>query len=175
MGSARGTQSRLRQREDGATLVEFALLAPLIFALLLGMFTGGLALSRKNSMTSAVRESARLGATLPNSTTWATTVQNRVLSLAPGDISAAEVCVKLVITTGTDAEPTESTQRSTACALPAGTEPSTANIPRNQCVTKVWARTSSPFQVIFFNRNLILDAASVSRYERGSPPSCSPT
>jgi Flp pilus assembly protein TadG len=159
---------------SGATLVEFALLAPLIFALLLGMLTGGLALSRKNSVENAVREATRLGATLPNATTWATAVQTRVREVSSGELANSDICVELALTTGTVASPSESTQRSTSCTLPAATEPSSSDIPRNQCIVKVWARTTSDFQVIFFDRTVTLDGSSVSRFERGSAPNCTP-
>ncbi|MDQ1402184.1 MAG: TadE-like protein [Actinomycetota bacterium] len=52
------------QNEDGASLVEFALILPLFVMLLLGMFTGGLAYNTKLSLTSATREASRYGATL---------------------------------------------------------------------------------------------------------------
>lgn len=176
MANLRVQRRRANKAEGGASLVEFALLAPLIFALLLGMLTGGLSLSRKNSAENAVREGARLGATLPNAATWAAAVQTRVREVAGGDLTNDEICVELVLTTGSVASPTEDTKRATAsCALPASTEPSSADIPRNQCVVKVWARTTSDFEVIFFSRTLTLDGSSVSRFERGAAPNCTPT
>ena len=169
------SRSRSERPDGGASLVEFALLAPLIFALLLGMLTGGLALSRKNSVENAVREGARLGATLPDATTWAAAVQTRVSEIADGDLGTDDICVELALTTGTAASPTESTQRATVCSLPAAAEPSSSDIPRNECIVKVWARTTSNFQVIFFSRALTLDGSSVSRFERGSAPNCTPS
>lgn len=176
MASQRRRRSPTGQPDTGATLVEFALLAPLIFALLLGMLTGGIALSKKNSMESAVREGARLGATLPNTATWAAGVRTRVGELAGGDLRPTDICVKLVLTAGTPASPTETTHRtaSPACTVPGSAEPSTSDIPRGQCVVKVWGRTTSEFEVIFFDRNLTLDASSISRFERGTAPNCSP-
>jgi hypothetical protein len=163
------TATRRRTRSPGATLVEFALLAPLLFALLLGTITAGIALSARNSMENAVREGARFGATLPEADGWAAAVQGRVVELAGGDIGSADVCVALVQKVGT----LETVRRSTACALPAGAEPVATDVPPGQCAVKVWARTSRGLNVIFFNRSVTLDASSVNRYEReGSPATC---
>jgi len=53
-----------RQDESGSAIVEFALVVPLLFALLFGMFSGGLAYNRKLALTNGVREGSRYGATL---------------------------------------------------------------------------------------------------------------
>lgn len=172
MASQRCRRSPSDPRDRGATLVEFALLAPLIFALLLGMLTGGLSLSRKNSMENAVREGARLGATLPNATTWAEGVRTRVREVSSDDLQTGDICVELALTSGTVAAPTEATQRATPCTLPVSVEPSSSDIPRNQCIVKVWARRTSEFEVIFFDQTLTLDTSSISRFERGTAPSC---
>lgn len=156
--------------DRGASLVEFALLAPVLFALLLGMVTGGLALSTKNSMENAVREGARFGSTLPENDAWASAVQTRVVELSGDDLTAANVCVELI--RKADAT-TETQRRSSSCALPASAEPFAANVPTGQCAVKVWARQSSELNVIFFSRSLTLDTANVNRYERaGDPATC---
>lgn len=50
--------------ERGAAIVELAIVVPLLFALIFGMFSGGLAYNRKLTLTNAVREGSRYGATL---------------------------------------------------------------------------------------------------------------
>ena len=70
MGEARVTSEvrtrRLRARgDDGAALVEFALVFPLLAMLLLGMVTAGFAYNQKLAITNGVREGSRFGATLP--------------------------------------------------------------------------------------------------------------
>lgn len=160
----RRSLQRRRSRERGASLVEFALLAPLLFALLLGMITGGLALSAKNSMTNAVREGGRLGATLPEgsdwSTDWATDVRSQVVELAGGDLEADEVCVQMLkVGTGTLGQICHSSITSLA-----PTTPATASA--GSCVVKVWARRGADLNVIFFSRELTLDAQAVGLYER---------
>lgn len=61
-----GTRPRhhLFARERGASAVEFAILAPLFFMLVFGMFTGALAFNEKNELTHGTRDGTRYGATL---------------------------------------------------------------------------------------------------------------
>lgn len=157
--------------ERGASLVEFALLAPLIFALIFGMLTGGLALSRKNSMENAVREAARLGATLQEDAAWAGKVQARAVQLSSGDLATDQVCVELVQADGTAAGVTK---RSTACSLPASAEPSAAAVPAGTCVVKIWAERPARFNFIFASPAITLTTEAINRYERtGTPVACS--
>jgi Flp pilus assembly protein TadG len=51
--------------ERGASAVEFALIAPLFFMLVFGMFSGGLLYNEKSQVTYASREATRYGSTLP--------------------------------------------------------------------------------------------------------------
>lgn len=166
----RARVGRRGRGENGAALVEFALIAPLVFALLLGMFTGGMALSRKNSMTNAVRESARLGATLTEDSNWAVAVRDRAVALSGGDLGTSQVCVKLIRKTSSS---TEQTRKSTPSSCPFGGEPSSAGIPVGECAVKVWAQRTSDMEVVFFSKTLTLNASSMNRYERaGDPATC---
>jgi hypothetical protein len=61
-----GSWLRLRRRtarEDGASAVEFAILAPIVFGILFGTLTGGFAWNSQQQITHAAREAARFGAT----------------------------------------------------------------------------------------------------------------
>lgn len=89
-------------RERGAVVVEFALVLPILVALLLGVTTAGLAYNKKLNMTYATREGARFGATVPpsqswTSGTWASNVRDLVVARSGGDLDAAAVCVSLVV------------------------------------------------------------------------------
>ncbi len=53
---------RLARQQRGAAAVEFALIAPLLFMLLFGIFEFGLAWSQKNVYLGAAREGARYAA-----------------------------------------------------------------------------------------------------------------
>ena len=94
-------------REQGAALVEFALILPVVLMLIFGMITAGLTYNHKIDLTHAAREGARYGATLaqlqcsgsPNpcgTQTWAQVVQSVVVQRAAGDLTASQVCVALV-------------------------------------------------------------------------------
>lgn len=92
---------RMRRTDRGAALVEFALLIPVFMALVLGMFSGGIAYNHKLQMTGAVREGGRYGGTIPAtqtfaSGTWASNVRDLVVARSAGDLVNAQVCVSLV-------------------------------------------------------------------------------
>ena len=55
---------RIRSEERGAALVEFALVVPLLMAMMCVIIDFGLALHTLNNLTSALREGARYGAVL---------------------------------------------------------------------------------------------------------------
>ena len=158
--------------DEGAALVEFAIIMPLVFALFLGMFTGGISLSRRNSMTNAVREGARLGATLPEDGAWVAAVQGRVVQLAAGDLTSAQVCVQLVQKSDTSADIIRKS------LLPAGcsgvTPPTLTGVAEGECAVRVWASRTTVLQVVFFSQTITLDADAIGRYERsGVPATCS--
>ena len=154
--------------ERGAAMVEFALVLPILASLLLGVVTGGSAYNRKLSMTNAVREGARFGATLipasvtpPN--TWLSAVGDRTVQLSAGDLTSTQVCVKLVREAGA----TDNNVLTSSCpASMTVNEPAMpANLANGDCVVKVWAQRPDRLQVFFFSTNLTLKASSVSRYE----------
>jgi hypothetical protein len=137
-------------------------------ALVLGMFTGGLAYNRKISMTNAVREGSRFGATLEQSTDWANTVRSRTVELSGGDLTEDQVCAKLVTITVTG-EDTVVENSSPSCSLSGEpSAPSGADV--DTCLAKVWAQRNSEFQALFFTVDLTLNAKSVNRYERDCSP-----
>ena len=99
---------RVERDERGAALVEFALVFPLFMTLVLGMFSGGLAYNRKNTLINAAREGARYGATLAPASVdpgppsagideWARQVTDAVEQNAEGDlrdgVAGREICV----------------------------------------------------------------------------------
>lgn len=173
MRDSRGITRRVgaeRRRVPGASLVEFALLVPLLFMLLLGIITAGLALATKNSMTNAVREAARLGETLapPDDAApwnwdrdWAVPVKDRVVHLAAGDLKDAEVCVQLV-DVSKPGQPVSS-YPSSGCplAMPTPATPASAT----GCVVKVWAKRTATLSIFLSAWQLDLEAKAVGRFE----------
>ena len=58
---------RFRRESSGAAMVEFAIVAPLLFALIFGIIDFGRVFFLYNNLTNAAREGARLGAVLRQS------------------------------------------------------------------------------------------------------------
>lgn len=165
-------RGRRSQQEQGAALVEFALVLPLICALLLGLTSGGMAYNRKISLTNGLREGARFAATLDGPTTngWATDVQSRSAELTQGDLTAAQVCVKLV-KKGTGDVYSLLPASSTCASSAEPAMPETAAT--GDCVVKVWAARPDKLQAMFFTSAVTLRASAVARYEAkvtGSTP-----
>lgn len=144
--------------QRGAVFVEFAMVLPLLLALVLGIFTGGLAYTHKISVVEAVREGARYGASLPLGTgvdavnAWEDGVRNRVVSASAGEVALADVCVKLVLPTG-----------GSDCGL--ADPPGATNEPAVHLV-KVRATKPAQIQFFFFTNNLVLHGNLVARFER---------
>lgn len=150
-------------------MVEFVLVLPLVVALMLGIFTGGIALNHKLSITEAAREGARYGATVPqNQCTpscsgmdWAHLVQSVALGRANGD--ASSVCVALV--TGSSGSLAAIGSGYTTAG---GTSPCFADTGPDigQRVQVQVQRTGDQLQYFFGKKNLTLVANSTARYEQ---------
>ena len=67
-----------RRAERGQSLVEFALIAPLLFLLLFGVIQFGFLMGGQIGLTNGVRETARYAATVPTATT--VQVRNELLN-----------------------------------------------------------------------------------------------
>ncbi len=149
---------RPQRNQRGTALVEFAMVLPLAFALLLGIFTGGVAYSNKIGLVEAVREGARFGASLPMGsgagavTTWETQVKNRVVAASGGDVAFADICVKFVLPTG-----------GTDCGL--ADPPGASNEPTIHLV-KVSAVRSATLEFFFFTSQKVMQGKLVARFER---------
>lgn len=169
----RGRRAGVR-REQGAAVVEAALTLPLVVMLIFGMFTGGMALSQKNSIENAAREASRLGSTLEivdTDTTgvkaWLDDVSAAAISASTGELDATDpgqyVCVALVGTSnGTDGRKIIS---GGAATYDTGACPDMSCPAGRPCVHVKLQRTAD-FDVILFRQALTLDASSVSIFER---------
>jgi Flp pilus assembly protein TadG len=83
-GALRALAFRFRRETTGSAVVEFALLAPVLFMLLIGMFQFGIMINNYIQLTEAVRVGGRTLAISRGSTTPVTTTRNAVFSSAPG-------------------------------------------------------------------------------------------
>ena len=82
-------------------MVEFALVLPVLVALMLGSITAGFAINDDLQLTHSTREGARYGASIPEdevfaSGTWAENVRNLAVERFGGGLAAADVCVALI-------------------------------------------------------------------------------
>jgi Flp pilus assembly protein TadG len=181
---------RTARRERGAALVEFALIAPLLMMLVMGILTGGTAYEQKIAITHAAREGGRFGATLAldqifTSGTWATNIQQLVISRASNDLNvpSANVCVSLVEgsagsgggvyvvgPTSNPATPNAATSYTTlttgGAATPCDTTetyPLTANDLGRRVQVRV--RRGATLQAVMFSMNLTLTANATVKYE----------
>ena len=92
---ARGTRRRLLHREDGASAVEFALIAPLLFMIVFGILYFGVAFMKMQNLRSAVREGGRAAAVgAPTVGEVQSKVQTASLGSIPnaGDVSVNRLC-----------------------------------------------------------------------------------
>jgi hypothetical protein len=84
-------------------MVEFALIMPVLFMLIVGMLTGGVVMNRQLSLTHATREAARYGASVPAGqfdgveANWAPEVRKIAMERS-GDVlqDPDNVCVALI-------------------------------------------------------------------------------
>jgi Flp pilus assembly protein TadG len=160
-----GTEGNRPRGDRGAAIVEFALITPLFFALVLGMFTGGILANRQMEVTHAAREGARYGASLPveetfSSGTWATSVRDVVVERSDGQLSAAKVCVALVdgdTPVPVSDDHTTKTDGS-ACFDDSASAESGLRV-------QVRAVTSGRLEVVFFSRDVEVSATVTALHE----------
>lgn len=150
-------------------MVEFAFILPVLMSLLLGTATGGIAYNTKITMTDAVREGSRFGATLNDSTAFATSVRDRTRELSVSQLENGDICVQLVRAGSPDTiVRSYYPSSSPSCPPSFGSVPETPAMPAGYCVVKVWAHKEADLQAFFFTSTLDLKAQSVAAYERGA-------
>lgn len=168
---------RRRSPDGGASLVEFAFIMPVLFTLLIGIFTGGLTLSRQNSVENAVREGTRFGAVNPvdeaNRFTYVGQVVDQAKAAATGDLDdgVADKTICAAYTDGTTfwkiTEDSTGT-RSQASGVGESFECIAGGDGRPSAEERVQVSASrtSEIEGVFFSLNPTLSSQSVTRYER---------
>lgn len=158
--------------ERGASAVEFALVVPFLCLLLVGMITTGFTYSDHLSITNAVREGARFGAsavytqTSPSITPaqWASSIQTRVHDVyfnSGSTLTTGDVCVDLVDSSGTSVI---SGPVGNNCGTAPGAPTSMA---AGSCAVKVWTRKPASITLVIApTLNFNIGASSVSYYGR---------
>jgi hypothetical protein len=170
--------------DDGAALVEFALVFPILFALILGMVSAGLAWNQRLQLTHGAREGARYGAIVTpdqafsNGQGWGVNVLDVLIERAGGDLEAdgATACVSLVSDDPGVVYSSDHVARSTytagAWATPTtGGAPCIANqaypVSATDIGLRVQATLSRPgqFETLFLSRDLDLTAQATAKSE----------
>ncbi|MGH9278547.1 MAG: TadE family protein [Acidimicrobiales bacterium] len=133
---------------------------PILFALLLGITTGGQAYASKISVVEAVREGARFGASLQLGqgataiSTFESAVTSRVVAAGGGSLAAGDVCVRIVLPIG-----------GTDCGVP---DPAGASAEPNVHIVKVSGSRQATIGFFFFATKTTVSAKLGARYERDS-------
>ena len=155
--------------------MEFALVVPVLAALLLGTVTAGLAYNRNNSLNNASREAARYGATLPvgsDLTTWLNTVADVARESASGDldpaVSGQQLCVAYVHPAGTTADDRTTRLIEVAGSRTVGVGSPCFNDGRPGTERRVQVEMSrtTRLDAVFHSTTLTLTAESVTLFER---------
>lgn len=172
--------------ERGASLVEFALIMPLLFLLLLGTITGGLTLSRHNSTRNAVREATRYGSVLPTFTQYAANLSelhSQAVLAATGDLNLGVpgrvVCVALIDENNLWRFAIYRNSTTVTPSITGVAESAMTPSERNACASnavgsagagtrRVWVRAAreSSIEALFFTQNVTIESRSLARYER---------
>jgi Flp pilus assembly protein TadG len=158
--------------ENGAIAVEFALVLPLLAALLMVIITAGLGYNRTLGVGEGVREGARFGATLDSATWSASVVQQHTIDATalnvsgqPAVVTSAMVCTQLVRAPATVVSGIYGTDCGPASSAPANP----TGVSAGTCLVKVWARITVGLTFILIpSQNITVNRQSVSLYERGT-------
>lgn len=162
--------------EKGASLLEFALVLPILAALLLGTVTAALAFSNSLSLNNAARETARFGATLPvdpDMSTWLNQVADVAISSATGDLDngvpGRTVCVAYIHPDGGGAD--DSTTRLTLDdignrTVVGGSTCFADGRPSDERRVQVRLVRDADLNVLFFTNTISLTRDSTIRFER---------
>ncbi len=156
----------VKHQESGASIVEFALLTPLVFMLVFGMLTGGLAWNSKQNLTHAARDAARHAATLPTQATmsgWLDNVAQRAMESANGELEESipgqRVCVAYIGST-------TSSRVQEGSSVTYGSAPCfSENRPLDGPRLHVEVRRDTDFQAVLYAKTLTLSSQAVARHE----------
>ncbi|MEE9183331.1 MAG: TadE/TadG family type IV pilus assembly protein [Acidimicrobiia bacterium] len=164
--------------QQGASLVEFALILPILLSLLLGTVTAALSFSSSLSLNNAARETARFGATLPvdpDIGVWLNEVADVSISSATGDLDSGvpgrSVCIAYVHPAGT--APDDSTTMLTidedgARTATIGSTCFADGRPLDERRVQVRLERETDLNVLFFSNTITLTRDATVRFERAS-------
>lgn len=155
----------------GVAAAELVIILPILLALVLGMFSGGIAYDHKLSLTHAAREAGRFGATLPfnDATTWLDAVADRAEEAAVGKVSSGEpgryICVAYAHPAEGIAQRLERTDSGDAISTGDCPNVDDDDLPDDQARAQVRLERDSDFNAFFFSTTITVSSTAVSRHE----------
>jgi hypothetical protein len=169
-------ESRARRAsEGGSMLVEFAIILPVLGALLIGMLTGGMAYSRKLALTNGAREGGRYGATLPvqnfaNINNWLDNVANVAVGAVddslPTNASGRVVCVAYVYPDGIVTGDQTTKRYESGGTVGYAAEPCfNDGRPNSERRVQVMIQRTTELNALIYRRQVTLTGKSVARFE----------
>jgi Flp pilus assembly protein TadG len=156
-----------RPHDHGAVAVEFALVLPLLLALLMGIVTAGLGYNRVLGIADGVRGGARFGATTVNDASWGSTVQQQTMALTALNVGGQTVLTSSMVCAQLVRAPAIPVQ-SSSCALATLPPADPPLVVAGTCLVKVWAEIPVEFNLIVDHYTPIVQRQSVTLYERGT-------
>lgn len=175
----------LRGWEDGAALVEFAIVLPLLLIIVFGIISFGLIFNDKLSLTDGAREAGRFGATLPVTNfaasgdptqqmqqmqQWLDAIASRAEADATGSLDAGvpnrTICVAYVYPDGEDAvDRTRRRFESGGVVVYSYEKCFVDGRPNDERRVQVRVGRDTDLEAIFFSSTITLTADSVTRFE----------
>lgn len=160
-----------RRNSHGVAAVEFALIVPLLIALLVGSVNAGLIFFNYVAMNDSVRAGARFGATAvgttSSSTSWpAEAVRQRTVDYSATSLQLAQVCVQLIGAGGAVLAAAPASCPAAVGAAPP--TPSSSVGATTECFVKVWSGQPATIAAppLYISPPFALQRGSVTRYER---------
>jgi Flp pilus assembly protein TadG len=157
-----------KRPQNGSVAVEFAILMPILVALLSGIVTAGLGYNNVLGLADGVREGTRFGATAVIDSSWASSIQSKTVDLTNLNVngktvlSNSNVCVQLVRAPSTVVQ-------ASSCSLTAPAPGTPSGVTAGTCLVKVWAQIPVTLKFILLPSTTInVVRQSVSLYERGT-------
>ena len=159
--------------ERGASLLEFALVLPLIVMLVLGLVSSGVAYNEKITLTHASREAARFAATYPVSNAadldaWLADVEARAIDDAAGSLDAGtpglHICVAYVFPDGSAAD---DRTRSRLNGVPDPNPCFVDGRPSDERRVQIEVRRDAEIEALLFSTTITLRSEATSRFEAG--------
>ena len=168
-----------RSWENGAALVEFAIVLPLLLILVFGIISWGLIFNDKLSLTDGAREAGRFGATLPVTNfassgdpmqQWLDAIASRAEADATGSLDAGvpnrTICVAYVHPNGAvGIDKTRQRLESGGSITYSNDSCFDDGRPADERRVQVRVERDTDIEAIFFSMTITLTAVSVTRFE----------